>query len=285
MAFARFKRFVFLGDSNADTGNLLRLTNGVYPDPKVYHQGRYCSDLIWADQLVSCLDIPSFNDAYGRATIDSEMADSTFTMGGVDIQIPSVATQAARMADLSSSDLVFVQAGSNDLNALIGSSVTRVVGNPYTMQELADRLLEIVEAICEKARHIVVMNVRPREDYPAVLQRNDPEVVEKSKRDTREFNAAVADGIKALNKKLGEGYRLSVFDTYGFQKRISEDYATCGIDPDVQTPCISVSPDDGAAVLTNPESKLFYDTAHLAKRPQALLKEAMLDHIMQHHIR
>ncbi|KAJ1951581.1 hypothetical protein FBU59_000056 [Linderina macrospora] len=284
MGYAKFKRFVFLGDSNADTGNLLRLTNNTYPDPRLYHQGRYCNGSIWADQLVAQLGIPSFNDAYGRATIDSELADSTITVDGAEIQIPALAIQVERLQDLGAEDLVFVQVGSNDLNALIDGSVTRVVGDTYTMPQLAGRLLQVVEAICEGARHVVVMNVRPREDYPAVLQRNDTEIREKSRRDTAEFNAAVAEGISELNERLGETHTLTVFDTYGFQKRISGDCAAYGIDPDVQTPCISVSSEDGSAILTNPETKLFYDTAHLAKRPQALLKDAMLEHITLHHI-
>ncbi|KAJ2621098.1 hypothetical protein GGI26_004442 [Coemansia sp. RSA 1358] len=284
---------VFLGDSNADNGNVLRMTHGTYPSAnEVYWQGRYCNGKAWVDHLEDLSGFsPALNLAHGNATIDNSIVSGTVPMppDGKRKEVPSVVDQVIQLKDLvgqlTPTDVVFVQAGSNDLNSLVtdelsSSPPSYITKREFTPQLLAQRLRAAVHQLCINAgaRNVVILNVRSREDYPSILALNDPKNQELTFRLTHELNAAIADEIVSLQNALGHVYSIAVFDTYTFQKKIVENPTAFGIDPDVRTPCFSAnisSPssvkDTDAPLLLNPESQLFLDGAHLAKRAQALL--------------
>ncbi|KAJ2778752.1 hypothetical protein H4R18_004407 [Coemansia javaensis] len=270
----RYSRLVFLGDSNADNGNVLRMTRGTHPAPAgVYWQGRYCDGRAWCDHLEAMSGVPALNLAHGCATIDNDLVAGTVPMpDGRRAQVPSVVDQARQLAAgqgrLGPGELVFVQAGSNDLNSLVDAGPTYRRRRDFTPQLLAARLLGAVGWLCAHAgaRTVVVLNVRPREDYPGVLALGDPQALELTRQATSVLNAAIAAEAAALQRALGGGHRVAVFDTYAFQKAISRAPAAFGIDPDLRTPRYS-----GEAQPLRAGPRLFLDGAHLARRAQALL--------------
>ncbi|KAJ1833349.1 hypothetical protein LPJ63_002821 [Coemansia sp. RSA 2711] len=96
----RYARLVFLGDSNADNGNVLRLTNGAHPQPSsLYWQGRYSDGKVWADYLAEAASpAVAINLAYGCATIDNEIVSGTVAMAdGRRVEVPSVADQTGEL--------------------------------------------------------------------------------------------------------------------------------------------------------------------------------------------
>lgn len=62
-------RLVCFGDSYSDTGGLRNLTNGAFPSPTVYPQGRLSDSLAWPDYAVQqLLDLQLANRAVAGAT-------------------------------------------------------------------------------------------------------------------------------------------------------------------------------------------------------------------------
>ncbi|KAJ2353742.1 hypothetical protein GGF43_003425 [Coemansia sp. RSA 2618] len=266
---ARYTRLVFLGDSNADNGNVHRLTHGTHPAPSsLYWQGRYSDGKVWADHLADLASpTPTINLAYGCATIDNEIVSGTVAVpGGQRVEVPSVADQANELESLvkhlNPADLVLVQVGSNDLNSLIDSGSLYQRKCAFTPQQLAERLGHIVRRICVQlgARNVLVLNVRPREDYPGVIALNDPHILEKTRQDTALFNATISNEITALQTALGANYCVSLFDTYTAQKDIA----------------LIADPVSGKQVS---DPKLFVDGCHLGSRAQKEVFKRVLEFI------
>ncbi|KAJ2546221.1 hypothetical protein EV175_005684, partial [Coemansia sp. RSA 1933] len=294
MFLGKYTRLIFIGDSNSDNGNVQRMTKGTWPTPgDVYVDGRYSNGQMWVDHLERLSGCSrTLNLAYGCATIDNNIVSGTVPVpqSGSDArereEVPGVIDQVEQLRTmvagqrLAPGDIVFVQAGSNDLNSLIAGSPAYLIKHEFTPALLARRLRAAVHTLYSElgACRVVVLNVRPREDYPCVLALNDPQVLEHTHRITRELNDAISQEMVGLQNALGASARISVFDAFGFQKQITADPAAFGIDPDVATPCFDESRTGGTRLL-NPDSQLFVDGAHLAKRAQALLAADMIKHL------
>ncbi|KAJ2585014.1 hypothetical protein J3B01_000439 [Coemansia erecta] len=266
-----YSRLVILGDSNADNGNVLRLTHGAHPAPSsVYWQGRYSNGKVWADHLAELASPAStINLAYGCATIDNNIVSGTVPMpDGQRVEVPSVTDQIndleSLVGRLSPTDLVLIQVGSNDLNSLIDTGSLYRRKCAFTPLQLAERLAQAVEYICTQlgARNVLVLNVRPREDYPGVIALNDRLVLKQTCWDTTVFNATVSNKIAALQAALGADYRLSLFDTYSAQKEIA----------------LVADPVSGK-LSSDPE--LFVDSCHLGSRAQMELFKRIFASITQ----
>ncbi|KAJ2894207.1 hypothetical protein IWW38_002644, partial [Coemansia aciculifera] len=293
MLFNRYERLVFLGDSNADTGNVYAMTEHTLPSPPhVYMGGRYSNGKMWTEHLSDfAAASESINLAYGWATIDNSIVAGTILMpdGSTRKEVPSLTDQIALLTSgkLQANDMVFVFAGSNDLNSLVDTGPAYIRKQSFTPESLASSLRRAVQDLClaHGARNVLVMNVRSREDYPHIVALADPEKIRRVRVDTIALNAAIAREMAELQASLGREYNVGVFDTYAFQKRVIQNPVAAGIDPDVQTPCYSrdpstpVAPDEQHEELVNPDTKLFVDGAHLAKRAQALLAAEIVKHI------
>ncbi|KAJ2580190.1 hypothetical protein GGH95_002726 [Coemansia sp. RSA 1836] len=292
MLLNRYERLVFLGDSNADTGNVFAMTEHMHPSPDhVYVGGRYSNGKMWPEHLGSFAASQPVMLAYGCATIDNSIVSGTVPMpDGTRKEVPSFTDQVAQLhaqiGKLRANDLAFVFVGSNDLNSLIDTGPTYITKRPFTPESLASSLRKAVRELClgGGARNVLVMNVRPRDDYPSVLALNDPEKRHQTRAVTAALNTAIAREMAELQEGLGDEYHVGVFDTHTFQKQITRDPAAAGIDPDVQTPCYAKAPgatakDKRHVELVNPDTKLFLDGAHLAKRAQALLAAEVVKHI------
>ncbi|KAJ2454891.1 hypothetical protein EV183_001152 [Coemansia sp. RSA 2336] len=255
----RVLRLIFLGDSNVDNGNVWQLTQHTHPQPSsIYWNGRYSNGKVWADHLAELAGCETINLAYGCATIDNSIVAGTVPMpGGQRMEVPSLVDQMdilqQRVQQLHSSDLVFVQVGSNDLNSLIdtGSLYRRKCG--YSPRRLANRLGQAIRHLCITlgARNVVVMNVRPREDYPAVVALKDTQLRRQTREDTAQFNQIIGSEVAQLQAELGTSYHLQLFDTYAAQKEI--------------------------ALAAEPS--LFIDGCHLGSRAQTELYKQVLEAI------
>ncbi|KAJ1947905.1 hypothetical protein GGF37_000052 [Kickxella alabastrina] len=290
MALDSYTRLVFIGDSNSDNGNVLRMTQGTHPKPNtVYWRGRYSNGKTWTDILEEKSNKPALNLAHGCATIDNELVAGTAPMpNGRRAEIPSVLDQVAQLtvAKIDARDLVFIQVGSNDLNSVIDTGPTYNKKADFTPTVLAAKLRQVVEILClHGAHHVVVMNVRPREDYPGVIALKNPQKLELSRSMTLELNAAIDREMAHLQGALGRDYRVVVFDTHSFQKQITSNPAAFGIDPDWRTP-VYTPPSDSLLFgdeqhqqpqLISPDTKLFVDSAHLARRAQELLADQVIN--------
>ncbi|KAJ2629977.1 hypothetical protein IW137_005071 [Coemansia sp. RSA 1287] len=187
---------------------------------------------------------------------------------GQRVEVPSVTDQIndleSLVGRLSPTDLVLIQVGSNDLNSLIDTGSLYRRKCAFTPLQLAERLAQAVEYICTQlgARNVLVLNVRPREDYPGVIALNDRLVLKQTCWDTTVFNATVSNKIAALQAALGADYRLSLFDTYSAQKEIA----------------LVADPVSGK-LSSDPE--LFVDSCHLGSRAQMELFKRIFASITQ----
>ncbi|KAJ2865618.1 hypothetical protein FB639_005094 [Coemansia asiatica] len=196
-------------------------------------------------------------------------------------EVPCILDQIEMLQDmigyLHPDELVFVQVGSNDLNSLVYPGPTYIRKRVFTPEMLAQRLVAGVRRLCidMHAHSVVVMNVRAREQYPDIIATNDPEIIQKSLIDTESLNGAMQNEICSLQRELGSEVMLSVFDTHGFQRRITESPQAFGISIDWSVPMFKAPQDNQQKIsqirLTDPETRLFVDGAHLGKRAQALL--------------
>ncbi|KAJ2852710.1 hypothetical protein IWW36_000067 [Coemansia brasiliensis] len=263
-----FSRLIFLGDSNADNGNVWQLTRQTHPQPSsTYWHGRYSNGKVWADYLAELIDSEAINLAYGCATIDNSIVAGTVPMpDGQRVEVPSLMDQInilqSRVRQLSSSDLVFVQVGSNDLNSLVDTGPLYRRKCEYSPQKLAKRLGQAVRHLCTKldVHNVVVMNVRPREDYPAIVALKSAQLRRQTLRDTAQFNQILSSEVAQLQDELGPKYHLLLFDTYTAQKKIA-------LVTDPQTGKLVSDPD------------LFIDGCHLGSRAQKEIYVQILDAI------
>ncbi|KAJ2725489.1 hypothetical protein GGI07_001245 [Coemansia sp. Benny D115] len=257
MLLGRYKRVIFLGDSNSDNGNVHHMTSQTHP-------------------------------THGCATIDNTLVAGTVPMpDGTRAKVPSVSDQVQilykQVGTLQKDDLVFIQVGSNDLNSLITTGPLYETYSEFTVQDLATKLAQAVDFLHKKmhARQIILLNVRPRNEYPGVIRLNIPEVLKSSEDATISLNQAIAHGVGMLQDSMDaeDVCKLVIFDTYGFQKQLTKDPRAFGIDPAVSEPAlVPLEPlltpgakQEYLPELKRPETKLFLDDAHFAKRPQALL--------------
>ncbi|KAJ2677023.1 hypothetical protein IWW42_000361 [Coemansia sp. RSA 1085] len=253
----RVSRLIFLGDSNADNGNVWQLTQQTHPQPNgTYWNGRYSNGKVWADHLAELAGCETINLAYGCATIDNSIVAGTVPMPNSQrVEVPSLVDQIgilqSRAQQLNSNDLVFVQVGSNDLNSLIDTGSLYRRKCEYSPQQLARRLGQAVRHLCAKldARNVVVMNVRPREDYPAVVALKDTQLRRQTLKDTAQFNQIIGNEAAQLQAELGTNYHVLLFDTYAAQKKIAQ--AT--------------------------DANLFIDGCHLGSQAQTELYKQVLD--------
>ncbi|KAJ2708113.1 hypothetical protein FB645_000222 [Coemansia sp. IMI 203386] len=282
MLLGKYKRLIFLGDSNSDNGNVFRMTHNMHPQPEqVYWKGRYSNGKIWTDHLEDFSSTSSINLAYGCATIDNTLVSGTVPMSDqTRREVPSVLDQIEKLQQmvghLHPDELVFVQVGSNDLNSLVCPGPTYKRKQEFTPELLARRLADGVRTLCVDmhARCVVVMNVRAREQYPGIIATIDPAVIEKSLLDTEALNKEIQQQMRDLQTELGDPFVISVFDTHGFQRSIAESPAAFGISADWSVPMFDTSQSDqqtSEVTLVDPETKMFIDGAHLGKRAQALL--------------
>ncbi|KAJ1817998.1 hypothetical protein LPJ56_000227 [Coemansia sp. RSA 2599] len=282
MLLGKYKRLIFIGDSNSDNGNVFQMTSETHPQPEqVYWKGRYSNGKTWTDHLEGFSGAKAINLAFGCATIDNSLVSGTVPMPDkTRCEVPGVLDQIERLRDmvghLHPDELVFIQAGSNDLNSLVYPGPTYRRKQPFTPEILARRLVAGVRTLCVDmhARNVVVMNVRAREQYPGIIATNDPTVIQKSLLDTESLNSAIEKEIGRLQAELGDQFLLSVFDTHGFQRRIAESPAAFGISADWPMPMFRASQDNPQTSqirLADPETRMFVDEAHLGRRAQALL--------------
>ncbi|TPX65039.1 hypothetical protein SpCBS45565_g05435 [Spizellomyces sp. 'palustris'] len=117
----RQKKFsiLALGDSLTDNGNTFKLTNGVWPSPAFYTNGRYSNGPTWVEYLTSDLGISQVNRAFGGATSDSTKIAGEAPFGNVIPQMPGLVQQAQqfltnRAGANPSTTLVSVWIGAND---------------------------------------------------------------------------------------------------------------------------------------------------------------------------
>ncbi|KAJ2746984.1 hypothetical protein GGI20_000880 [Coemansia sp. BCRC 34301] len=287
MLLNRYERLIFLGDSNADSGNVFAMTGYTHPSPgHVYMGGRYSNGKMWTEHLCDFAASEPVGLAHGCATIDNSIVSGTVPMpDGTRKEVPSVTDQVAQLyaqiGKLRTNDLVFVFAGSNDLNSLVDTGLTYITKQPFTPELLASRLRKAVQDLClvGGARNVLVMNVRPRSDYPSILALHGPETIRLTRAVTAALNAAISVEMAKLRDCLGTEYNIGVFDTHAFQRRITQDPAAVGIDPDVQTPSYGIVQGEHDVRLVSPDTKLYLDGAHLAKRAQALLAAEVVKHI------
>lgn len=290
MLLNRYQTLVFLGDSNSDCKNLKEIVGQIQPHLcNIYLEGRYCDGTMWVEHLCQFSSDSlqqSINLACGCATIDNELVAGTLPIppdGKQRREVPSVMDQIDELREMVGTlipqDLVFIQVGSNDLNSLMNMAGSNyMVRQDFGIQELVDRLVRAIDRLQTElgARNIMVLNVRAREDYPAFVSLNDPKLRESVRQTTAQFNSALEDAVaQYLDSRKKDQCKITIFDTYRFQKQLANDPISYGLNPDIYVPRYTPQTN----TILESDTKLFVDNYHLAKRPQALLAAEVLKRI------
>ncbi|PVU90620.1 hypothetical protein BB559_004520 [Furculomyces boomerangus] len=271
-----FSKLVVIGDSNADTGNMLRLSDGASPAPFSFN-GRYCDGPIWSDILSDLFNFHQVNLAYGGATINNDnIARNIKAPDGSIVQVPGAKQQILKyisQADLPSErknnekTLYSLFVGSNDFTSEIKPDAF-LINNKLQIPEMAKQVLDCVELLVNEldAKHIIVFGLRPREDYPGIRLVLDKTQIESIRVSVLEFNAELQRLLQEFSKKRNSG-NVFYYNIYKSMKQAFINPTKFGISANVDSTVSDVL----KTQKTLDEKLMFWDSFHLSTRPHQII--------------
>jgi len=259
-----FSKMVVFGDSLNDTGNMVRLTNGLFPAPPNYAFGRESNGPVWVEYLANRLGLADKIANYAVAGAMTKPAPGfptgnvySDTFGGlegtdVSAQVLDYLRDSNGAADPAA--LFILEGGSNDFQN---------VADPRVI--VANLLESLVTLELSGARHIILVNLPDLGKAPRVILGEQSGVFPPG---TAAFVSSVCAQLnQALTSSLplytSPGVTITIADAYGFIDEVAANPAAFGF-VNVQEPFLVF----GAG--GNPDTWLFWDDLHPTTRGHAI---------------
>ncbi len=272
------------GDSLSDAGNdYLALTIAHQPPEPVsppYSNGRFSNGAVWAQDLAV---------AEGLASVTPSLKGGTdYAYGGAEtgatavhalspLDLPGQLAVAAAKGHISSTALVTLSIGGNDLFDIIASSLPTggltVAQSAAIKQAVTNEIAFVSGVVALGARHFVVMNVPDLGHVPAVaglgaLASGTGTAAAKA------YNSQLKTALTAL--ALVSGAKIAVLDAFTLVDQVAADPAPMGF-ANVTLPCWTgdyVNAASGAvcaATKAGQDKYLFWDTIHPTEHAHSVL--------------
>lgn len=225
----RFDALVSFGDSNSDTGNVFRMTNGSWPPSPPYFRGRLSDGILWSERLnmsnVSCY-------AYEGASTDDRIVQGWGVMD--EQRVPSLRQQildyANQMRDKHidfNRTLFAIWAGLNDF--YFDETLSPLTISTSLLNSTNDLLTFGV-------RHLLVFNQPPFQSYPFISLRNQSFHFDSF---TNQLNAHLSAGLSAL-RPLHPQSSLIFFDLHSLITKILTNGSSDSFDQTID-PCVNLT--------------------------------------------
>ncbi|OMJ07047.1 GDSL esterase/lipase [Smittium culicis] len=296
------KRMVVFGDSNADTGNMQKLSNGTSPGSASF-KGRYCEGQIFTDLLSEKYNIQLETLAYGGATINNDNVSRIIKTGKDLICVPGAKQQieryfaaqretstatdlhtnfpeksTAHSSEISKCYLLYV--GSNDFTSEMFPDMfaeTKRLSSIERAAEVRSLVDLLVSSTPETKVKIIVVGMRPREDYPGIVGAC-------SKPGSKFSRESVQSGVVEFNTELkslideaicAHSSKASIvfYDIYSRMKQIASNASIFGFDNDTSKTFSqnSLSTNHFSDPVTG--NFLFWDSYHLGHKAQIIIMQ------------
>lgn len=250
---AQFTEIVAFGDSLTDTGNIYAATNGSFPPPGVYHQGRFCNGLLWVEWLAMQLGVPAPRPFLQGGTNYAFGGAETSIAGLSSRGMPNIGTQIGFYLDahgtFTNDQLIVLWGGANDF---LNAEQT----NPAI--PVANLSAEIKMLAAAGATMIVIPNMPPLGQTPRYVSDDFKEALDDL---AIEFNNLLDAELDVLENQLGITFiRL---DTFSVFQRFLKQPKAFGFSNVTETALLSLNGEVGLGeVVANPDQYLFWDAVH-----------------------
>lgn len=260
-AAPQFSNIFVFGDSLSDQGQLFDLTGGAFPPQPPYFQGRFSNGPVWIEGAAPRLGLSTSlenNFAFGGATSGTDNYNDALL--GADL--PGVTDElngflqglGGQAADPEA--LYVVWAGSNDFfldlsdpSAVITDAVTNIANIVGTLEAFG-------------AQHVLVMNLPDLGQTPYGISSGlAPQLTYL----TQTFNSALSGTLDLL------GLDATQIDVFSRFQQIVADPAAFGLTN------VTVAAFDGAGVVADPATSLFWDSVHPTAAGHALIADLVFE--------
>jgi cholinesterase len=256
-------RLVVFGDSNADNGNLYRLSGGSVPSPPRWN-GRESNGPVAVEYLATALGVPLLDYAVSGATTGRENVLANIVPGLRHVEHTGVEEQIGTFLQKERflpGDVVILWAGSNDLALLDGDSgkamEARLSHTALNLEHAIQRL------VANGALSVVVVNRLPRRDLDSGDDHNG-----------RRMNEAISRAVIRMRQLLPA--RIALFDAYAKVAEMIRDPDRFGFS-EVRLACLDTpvcAPTKGSG--NKASGFVHWDRYHKTTRVHQLLAQALL---------
>ncbi|CAF1348800.1 unnamed protein product [Adineta steineri] len=271
----RFHDVKIFGDSYSDTGNLHKLSNGLWPIPP-YYNGRYCNGPNWVDQLQgSWLEqLKGFNVksyAYGGATTDNNFVQGAGAFGA--IPVPSVADQVEfylnedRWNKINFDRTLYIfWAGGNDFANKPSTSPAAII---------ASLLNSVNDLAVVGGKHFLVFNAVPVQSVPATSMLAPAQYLAAL---TGLSNSALTADLATMRQNYPQA-NFSIFDINSLVSKVVASKS--GYFTNAKNNCWnSVNATTIIQICTNPDKYVFVDLQHFTEPMAALIANAVRQFVL-----
>lgn len=260
-ALAAYSQVIAFGDSLSDTGNLYKLTSGLYPAAP-YVDGRFSNGEVAVEAMAADLGLKVTSYAIGGAQT------GVGNQGGALLNGTGVAGQISRYTTVlngQSTDpdaLYFLWAGPNDFYA--GANIW----SASTSSKAASNMLgNVMELYYMGAQNFFVPLMPDLSQTPASLLASPQYQLAAGQR-TDEYNHQLLGGLSNLVAQV-QGLNIIVFDTSGFMASELPLLRASGID--TVDACFNAA---SGHVCAMPNTYLFWDGQHPTTFTNQILGQA-----------
>ncbi len=270
-----FSKLVVFGDSLNDTGNLTRLTGGVFPNAPTYTYGRQTNGPVWVEYLAH--DLGLANKILNYAVVGAMTkpapgfptgnvwSDTYSGLEGTDVasQVKEYGIDSHERADPCA--LFILEGGANDFPRVQDPSV--IVAN------LIDSLIALEKM---GARHILVVNLPDIGKTPRVILAERLGYVPPGSGAfysgaCAQLNQALAGAVAQVTP---QSVTITFADTYGFMNKVEANPAAYNIF-EAQMPWLMF----GAG--TDPVEWFFWDDLHPTTRGYEIFADQVVDELIR----
>jgi phospholipase/lecithinase/hemolysin len=254
-----FSRVFVFGDSLSDQGRLFAAAGQLFPPDPPYFQGRMSNGSVWIEGLAPRIGLP-VSLANNFAVAGAATGTQNYNESILGADLPGLADElngflAGLGGQAADPDALYVVwAGANDFflpfsdpAVAISQAVTNVATTIGTLQAAG-------------ARHIVVMNLPDMGLTPYALSTGQ----------SAQLTALSAGFNAALTGVLtGPAFEVTLIDVFSSLRQVAADPAAFGL-ANATEACFN-----GATVIGNPETFLFWDSVHPTAAGHRLIADAV----------
>ncbi|OBZ88670.1 Phosphatidylcholine-sterol acyltransferase [Choanephora cucurbitarum] len=258
-----FEQIVIYGDSFSDTGNVRKMTFGLYP-PYPYYKGRFSNGPVWVDYMSNDLSVKVQNNAYGGAITDNNEAYPA----RLNLTIPGFIQQVKNIdVDTSLRTLYLVEIGANDIfDTIFHGDVSNATYVNSRIEHITDNIIEGLGLLktVNSAEDVMVFNMSALDKFPYVPQKDKPYTAQ-----------LILDYNKLLDRKLSAvtDLRISIFDLYSWFDQAIANASKLGY-TDTNTTCLP--PTFVPIPCKDPGSHFFWDDAHFETKAHKSFSNTIL---------
>ncbi|KAG0048185.1 hypothetical protein BGZ83_006816 [Gryganskiella cystojenkinii] len=281
---------VVFGDSFSDTGNVFNLSDGSWPEPLFFPDGRFSNGKVWTDYVTQEKQLKTTNFAFGGATTDSRIVQG-YSGREADLPVPGFHQQLDAYRDTFNDSRFGSHSEDQDSTLFVISFQGNdfvfdpTVGTEQVLSNLESGIRRLIEDL--GARHLIVVenfdfgkvpfflaNETLSRENTALAQKQHREYQDLTERMRRDYGKKIV-GLERLldcqsgneeeegednESSLRSGVGIAFFDLFALFDRLHspKELKRLGL-WDVRHGCVD---DRATRRCDDPSGHFFYDSYH-----------------------